>query len=42
MSGDGEALGVAVSPDIQYVTNAGGDGSIDPIVVYGVRFQAFF
>ncbi len=42
LSGDGERIGVAVSPDVQYVTNAGGDRSIDPIVVYGVRFQAFF
>lgn len=42
VSGDSELLGVAVSPDIQYVTNAGGDQSIDPIVVYGIRLQAFF
>jgi hypothetical protein len=42
LSGDGERIGVAVSPDVQYVTNAGGDRSIDPIVVYGVRLQAFF
>ncbi|MFZ5875213.1 MAG: carbohydrate porin [Nitrospirota bacterium] len=42
LSGDGERIGVAVSPDVQYVTNAGGDRSIDPIVVYGMRFQAFF
>ncbi len=42
MSGDGETLGVAVSPDVQYVTNAGGDGSIGPIAVYGVRLQVFF
>ncbi len=42
VSGDGQLLGAAVSPDFQYITNAGGDRSIDPIVVYGVRFQAFF
>jgi hypothetical protein len=42
LSGDGALFGAAVSPDVQYVTNAGGDGSIDPIVVYGIRFQAFF
>ncbi|MEW6681866.1 MAG: carbohydrate porin [Nitrospirota bacterium] len=42
LSGDGERIGVAVSPDVQYATNAGGDRSIDPIMVYGVRFQAFF
>lgn len=42
LSGDGERIGVAVSPDVQYVTNAGGDRSIDPIAVYGIRFQAFF
>jgi hypothetical protein len=42
ISGDGETIGSAVSPDFQYVTNAGGDRSIDPIAVYGVRLQAFF
>lgn len=42
LSGDGERIGVAVSPDVQYITHAGGDRSIDPIVVYGIRFQAFF
>jgi ribosomal protein S18 acetylase RimI-like enzyme len=42
VSGDGQLLGAAVSPDFQYITNAGGDRSIDPITVYGVRFQAFF
>jgi carbohydrate-selective porin OprB len=42
LSGDGAQFGAAVSPDVQFITNAGGDGSIDPIVVYGIRFQAFF
>lgn len=42
LSGVGESLSVAISPDFQYVTNAGGDDSIDPIAVYGIRMQAFF
>lgn len=41
-SGDGETQGVALSPDVQYITNPGGDGSLDPITVYGARVQAFF
>jgi hypothetical protein len=42
LSGDGSLIGAALSPDVQYITNAGGDNSIDPIVVYGVRLQTFF
>lgn len=42
VSGDGELLGVSLSPDVQYITNAGGNRSLDPIVVYGLRLQAFF
>ena len=41
-SGDGQTQGVALSPDVQYITNAGGDGSLDPITVYGARVQVFF
>jgi hypothetical protein len=42
VSGDGEFLGVSLSPDVQYIANPGGDSSLDPIVVYGFRLQAFF
>jgi carbohydrate-selective porin OprB len=42
VDGDAEVRGVSLSPDVQYITNAGGDSSLDPIVVYGLRLQAFF
>jgi carbohydrate-selective porin OprB len=42
IDGDAEIRGVSLSPDVQYITNAGGDRSLDPIVVYGLRLQAFF
>ena len=34
--------GFQVSPDIQYVSNPGGDGSQDPFFVYGVRAGVMF
>ncbi|MFQ5589102.1 MAG: carbohydrate porin, partial [Nitrospiria bacterium] len=33
------AQGVHISPDIQYIVHPGGDGSVDPITVYGLRAQ---
>jgi len=42
VDGDAEVRGVSLSPDVQYITNAGGDSSLDPIVVYGLRLHAFF
>ncbi|MEO5656269.1 MAG: carbohydrate porin, partial [Nitrospiria bacterium] len=42
LSGDGETQGFAVSPDIQYITHAGGNSALEPITVYGIRVQAFF
>jgi porin len=33
---------LAVSPDVQYVTNPGGDGLIDDAVVLGIRMQMAF
>lgn len=41
-SGDAVAQGVSLTPDVQYVTNAGGDTSLDPIVIWGLRLQALF
>lgn len=34
--------GFHLAPDVQYIKNPGGDGSIDPITVYGVRMQLNF
>lgn len=31
-----------ITPDLQIVTNAGGDADNDPITVYGVRVQMNF
>lgn len=33
---------VTLTPDVQLVTNAGGDGSLDPIWIWGLRFQVYF
>lgn len=36
------ADGFYVTPDFQYIANPGGDGGIDPIIVYGIRSQLVF
>lgn len=41
-SGDGVTQGIALTPDVQWIANAGGDRSIDPIVIWGLRMQALF
>jgi len=42
VSGDGVATGFHVSPDVQYVVNPAGDGTVDPVLVHGVRTQVSF
>ncbi len=34
--------GIHFSPDVQYISNPGGDGNVDPITVYGLRAQLIF
>jgi len=34
--------GFHVTPDVQYISNPGGDGGVDPITVYGIRTQLVF
>jgi len=36
------AEGIRLSPDIQYILNPGGDATIDPVTVYGLRAQYVF
>jgi len=40
--GEGENQWVTLTPDVQLVSNAGGDGSLDPIWIWGLRLQAYF
>ncbi len=40
--GDGESRGLHMSPDIQVIANPGGDGAVDPVVIWGLRTQVTF
>ncbi len=36
------AHGIHISPDVQHITHPGGDGTIAPITIYGLRAQIVF
>lgn len=41
-SGDGEIKGLHITPDFQIITNPGGDSSVDPVFIWGLRTQVRF
>jgi hypothetical protein len=40
--GDGILTGLHLTPDLQVVANPGGDGTVDPILIWGFRTQVSF
>lgn len=40
--GDGVTSGLHITPDLQVVANPGGDGTVDPVLIWGLRTQVNF
>ncbi len=40
--GDGVLTGIHITPDLQIVANSGGDGTVDPVFIWGLRTQVSF